>query len=252
MKKSHLLNPFDQLPKELLEYIMNFTSSDPQQAVATIKNMRLCNRRFRSLLTSKKDIEKYGRILQRNCKIPYIKALHILSLPVCKELKSEWKAKINAPLDILIKKLPSKQNYTKPYFNFQQVCLQPDNKLLLGVFIAYYYEFVPLTVLCEFALMRLNTDESLDIDFGLKQLETWNDACDVTPTDGFQALEFIPCPTTPNINALYYRITAGPYKSEAIGTWKDDKWQLAHSIDGSSHGIYWDANEEPRLRIKTD
>ena len=98
-----------QLPDELLLHVICCPPSLLDEAVTTIKALRLVNKRFRSLLTAKTDLSRVTQALAHTCNVPYPNALQALSLslPACKQLKIEWITNLNEKLKSAMAKDPN-------------------------------------------------------------------------------------------------------------------------------------------------
>lgn len=236
--------PLMQLPDELLSHVIHCTPPPLDEAVTTLKTLRLVNKRIRSLLTTKTDLNYIARALQHNCNIYYPEVLQLLSLPVCEQLKKEWYINTSEKIkSILCKDV----RYTTKHFNvcLKRTCRQPDGNLLLGVLFSTEGNGNIIHTIYTIMLMRLTRSERIDTNY-IVEITQIPRARNVLPSDGFNKLEFITCPSNPNVWALFHEVNLGTEKFKMLAKWEDGKMTpesyffATDGCDLPAHQIEWD------------
>ena len=223
--------PLMQLPDELLLKVIGCTPPPLDEAIPTIKALRLVNKRFRSLLTAQTDLSKVTQALARTCNVPYLKALQelSLSLPACQKLKTEWHKNTIKKLKIALEE-KEQRKLQNGGIHLQRTCWQPDGNLLLGVLYKHIviekcFAGPLLRTLYWTVLMRLDCYENVDTNYLVRLTES-PEAKNVLPSDGFKRFEFINCPSNPNVCAFFCKVILGIEQFQMVGKWENG--QIAH------------------------
>ena len=240
--------PLMQLPDELLLQVICCAPPPLDEAITTLKALRLVDRRFRSLLTAKTDLCKVTHTLSHTCNVAYLKALEALalSLPACQELKSEWHKNTIEKLKITLEE-KSQCKMQNVGVHLQRICWQPDGNLLLGVLCketVFVSPSMQLLTIYGTLLMRLNRNESVDKNY-IVALTEFRYVKNILPYEGFKRLEFITCPSNPTVCALFHEVILGTEKFQMVGKWENGQMADRSSISGNAcdlpaHQIEWD------------